>query len=340
MGKEVFILLIMAMALYFLVLWAHSLRHRYGLGHFYATIGAITAIMSWVTDIGLKTQLSGITFYVGSTVFYTSLLLGVFVIYVFNGPKYMRIAISTVAAVSILIPLTAAGIHLQSGFMESSTFAIGYVPNPSLRINSASVVTTIVDLVFLAMAWEFLGKPILKLPLWLRSFLTLLGVMVLDVILFSSLAFGGQPDHLSIMQGTLISRSIITVFAFPFLYAYLHIQSSKNGIEIENRPVLAILKKVDRIKTMLFDAQREIERRKKAEEERDKVIEDLQKALSEVKTLRGLIPICANCKNIRDDKGFWREIELYIREHSDARFTHGICPDCREELYPDVKKRS
>jgi glucose-6-phosphate-specific signal transduction histidine kinase len=61
----------------------------------------------------------------------------------------------------------------------------------------------------------------------------------------------------------------------------------------------------------------------------------LQKALSEVKTLSGLIPICASCKKIRDDKGYWGAVESYISEHSDASFTHGICPDCMKRLYPE-----
>jgi len=339
MEKEVLILIAMAMCLYFMVLWAHSLRFRFGLGHFYATIGAITAVMSWVTDIGLKTEVSGITFYVGSTVFYTSLLLSVFVIYVFNGPRNMRIAISTVAVVSALIPITAAALHFQSGFIENSTFAIGYVPVPSFRINLSSIFATIVDMIFLAMAWEFLGKPVFKVPLWLRTFLTLIGVMMLDVVLFATLAFGSDSSYLSIVKGTMISRAIISVFAFPFLYGYLHFQSKKKGEYIESRPVFAILKKVDEIKSELHRAHKEIARRKEAEKERDKVIEELKTALSEVKTLRGLIPICANCKNIRDDGGYWKEIESYIREHSDARFTHGICPNCREKLYPNVTKR-
>ncbi|MDF1590819.1 MAG: hypothetical protein P1P89_04825, partial [Desulfobacterales bacterium] len=77
-----------------------------------------------------------------------------------------------------------------------------------------------------------------------------------------------------------------SVFALPFLYFYLHWQSGKKGIEIENRPVLAILKQVAEIKFELSLAQQEIERRKTAEKERDKVIQELQKALSEVKTLR------------------------------------------------------
>jgi len=61
----------------------------------------------------------------------------------------------------------------------------------------------------------------------------------------------------------------------------------------------------------------------------------LQDALDQVKTLRGFIPICANCKKIRDDKGYWNEVEKYVTEHSDAQFSHGMCPDCLQKLYPD-----
>ena len=64
---------------------------------------------------------------------------------------------------------------------------------------------------------------------------------------------------------------------------------------------------------------------------------NLENALSQIKTLRGLLPICANCKKVRDDSGYWKQIELYIHEHSDAKFSHGICPDCAKELYPHIK---
>ena len=334
MGNEVIILIVEAMVVYFLVLWAHSLRHRFGPVHFYALIGGITAIMSWVTDAGVAIQVAGITFVVGSTVFYTSLLLGVFVIYVFDGPRATRIAISTVIGVSIIVPLIAVALHFQTRLMGSAS--ISYVPLPNFRINTASVIATLIDLIFLAIAWEYLGRPGLKIGLWLRAFATLLCVMWLDVILFATGAFAGGPAYLSIMQGTLISRFIISVFALPFLYGYLHWQSRKKGIEIENRPVLAILKQVAEIKLELSLAQQEIELRKEAERERDTVIEKLQKTLSEVKTLRGLIPICANCKNIRDDTGYWNRIEAYIQKHSDAEFSHSICPECEKKLYPDL----
>ena len=63
---------------------------------------------------------------------------------------------------------------------------------------------------------------------------------------------------------------------------------------------------------------------------------ELQKALSEVKTLRGFLPICSSCKKIRDDKGYWNQIESYIEARSEAEFSHGICPDCQKKLYPEL----
>ena len=62
---------------------------------------------------------------------------------------------------------------------------------------------------------------------------------------------------------------------------------------------------------------------------------ELQKALDEVKELRGLLPICASCKSIRDDEGFWHHVEAYLIEHADVTFTHGLCPDCMSRLYPE-----
>ena len=74
---------------------------------------------------------------------------------------------------------------------------------------------------------------------------------------------------------------------------------------------------------------------KQANLAKEKLILDLQKALTEVKTLSGLLPICSSCKKIRDDEGYWQQIEEYIRDHSEADFTHGICNECVEKLYPE-----
>lgn len=70
--------------------------------------------------------------------------------------------------------------------------------------------------------------------------------------------------------------------------------------------------------------------------EQEQLIVELKETLSEVSSLRGLIPICTNCKNIRDDKGYWIQVEKYMSEHSEAEFTHSICPSCVDKLYPGL----
>ena len=80
----------------------------------------------------------------------------------------------------------------------------------------------------------------------------------------------------------------------------------------------------------------EITERKRVEKEREKLISDLQAALAEIKTLSGIIPICAQCKKIRDDKGYWEQVEVYIRDRTEADFTHGLCPECAAEIEKEI----
>jgi len=84
---------------------------------------------------------------------------------------------------------------------------------------------------------------------------------------------------------------------------------------------------------VLYSIINDISERKTYEQERERLITKLEQALAEIKTLRGILPICATCKKIRDDKGSWNKIETYIRTHSEAEFTHGICPECIGEYY-------
>ena len=86
----------------------------------------------------------------------------------------------------------------------------------------------------------------------------------------------------------------------------------------------------------LLESFLDIAERKRAEEERERLIRALQEALAKVKTLSGLLPICASCKRIRNDQGYWEQIEAYIRDHSEAEFSHSVCPECSERLYPEV----
>ncbi len=81
---------------------------------------------------------------------------------------------------------------------------------------------------------------------------------------------------------------------------------------------------------------RDLDERNRAEKEREKLIVRLQKALADVKKLSGLLPICSFCKQIRDDRGYWKQIESYIKDNSDADFSHSICPECAEKHYPEI----
>jgi PAS domain S-box-containing protein len=88
--------------------------------------------------------------------------------------------------------------------------------------------------------------------------------------------------------------------------------------------------------TGLVGISRDVTERMLAERDRERLIAELTDALTNIKTLRGLLPICSSCKKIRDDHGYWNQIESYIKTHSEADFTHGICPDCIERLYGDL----
>ena len=74
--------------------------------------------------------------------------------------------------------------------------------------------------------------------------------------------------------------------------------------------------------------------RNRVERQREGLIRELEDALAKIKTLSGLLPICASCKSIRDDKGYWNQLETYIHNHSDAEFSHGLCPHCMKQMYP------
>jgi len=85
----------------------------------------------------------------------------------------------------------------------------------------------------------------------------------------------------------------------------------------------------------LLAGVRAMERIIRAERERDRLIAELQQALASIKVLKGLLPICSHCKKIRDDKGYWQQVEVYIRQHAEVEFSHGLCPECVRKLYPE-----
>ena len=112
-------------------------------------------------------------------------------------------------------------------------------------------------------------------------------------------------------------------------------ESEKFEIDIKPLGIALNISVFSATKEHFFAVLENITERKTLEGEKDNLIIELKNALAEVKKLSGFLPICASCKKIRDDTGYWNDIESYISEHSETQFSHGICPDCMRKLYPE-----
>jgi len=121
-----------------------------------------------------------------------------------------------------------------------------------------------------------------------------------------------------------------------FEAAYRH----RNGAWIWLENIISLVRNERGENIGIHGVSRNITEIRQAAVEREKLITDLKKALSDVKVLSGLLPICTRCKKIRDDQGYWNQIEGYISEHSDALFSHSLCPECAAKLYPRYKPKT
>jgi PAS domain S-box-containing protein len=124
----------------------------------------------------------------------------------------------------------------------------------------------------------------------------------------------------------------------PVVLEHVHFdqEGHKFNVEVHGYPIFDNKSKL----IQMIEYTENITERKKMEEQREQLISELKEALGKVKLLSGFLPICASCKMIRDDKGYWSQIESYIRDHSEAEFSHGICPDCIKKLYPEFYQKS
>ncbi|MEN6320066.1 MAG: PAS domain S-box protein [Syntrophaceae bacterium] len=112
----------------------------------------------------------------------------------------------------------------------------------------------------------------------------------------------------------------------------------KDGTKRSVESAVSLIRNISGQPTGFRGIIRNITERKQAEIERERLITELQSAIEQIKTLRGIIPICANCKKIRDDKGYWQQVEAYVSRHTEAQFSHSVCPNCMKELYPEFCK--
>jgi len=145
----------------------------------------------------------------------------------------------------------------------------------------------------------------------IRQLILIALLMLIGMTVYEALKQIISPD-ITVLQSHIITIIFSTVCATVASFFILHKQNELNS--------KLILKNIES---------------KRLREELEKNVKKLEISLSEVKTLTGLLPICASCKKIRDDKGYWNQIESYIKERSDAVFSHSICPDCVNKLYPE-----
>ena len=120
----------------------------------------------------------------------------------------------------------------------------------------------------------------------------------------------------------------------PYEVEIYHHDGERRWLKVTEVPVFDDAGKVIAVEGIAQD----ITETKRVQDEREQLVADLQKAMAEIKTLTGIIPICAACKKIRDDEGAWQQVESYLRSHSDAQFSHGICPECLGKMYPGIKE--
>ena len=132
---------------------------------------------------------------------------------------------------------------------------------------------------------------------------------------------GYEKNDLEALSGKSVKNTDIATIYGETLF----LDSVKIPLKDENNEIFGVL-----------GISRDITEQKKLEQEKDHLIDELKLALSKVKKLEGFLPICSHCKKIRDDKGYWNQIEGYIRDHSDAEFSHSICPECAVKYYPDM----
>ncbi|MCP3887837.1 MAG: PAS domain S-box protein [Desulfobulbaceae bacterium] len=123
-----------------------------------------------------------------------------------------------------------------------------------------------------------------------------------------------------------IERAVVEGRSY-YIFKHQLASGELRDVEIHANPISI------RGKDYSFSIVHDITDRKKMETEREILLNEIQQALENVKTLKGLLPICAKCKKIRDDKGYWNNLESYIENHSDASFSHGICSECSDTLY-------
>lgn len=175
-------------------------------------------------------------------------------------------------------------------------------------------------------------------PAWLFGLLVT-SIFTLEVLVMGLLSIG--------LPVALLDASLLVLLLFPLLYfsflrplvQHIHLreQAERALHEANARLEQRVQERTAALVSANEQLRAEIAQRRRAEQEREQLIVELKQSLAEVKELSGLLPICADCKKIKDDGGYWNQLEVYVSRHSKARFSHGLCPECVKKYYAELE---
>jgi PAS domain S-box-containing protein len=234
--------LFLALATFGVVHAVHALRRRTSLVFTYAVV-AFMAFAAAVTPHTASIQVGGLSLGVASGIFFAAALLGVFLLYVADGPRAGRMGVTVVVGIGLLY----AGLSsLLVALSRSSGDPAEMLQAPeSLRAYAASVVAAVAALVLLGIVWEWSHRPPLRLPLFLRVLLTLLVVLVGDALIYWPLAWGGEALFAGRFEQSLASRVALALLYAPLVSLYLGFEARRYGLTFSARPILSILTQED-----------------------------------------------------------------------------------------------
>lgn len=161
-----------------------------------------------------------------------------------------------------------------------------------------------------------------------------LGEVIGGFVALQDITMEKQQKRQFIINSVLFSGGLLVLAIFSLYVSFGSLIGKLEEARLRQDELLAELK--DQVETQEATEQELREYKENLEKMVSERTLRLEKALAEVKTLSGLLPICASCKKIRDDQGFWKQVEVYVGAHSEAEFSHSICPDCSKKLYPDL----
>lgn len=283
------------------VLGAHALRASYSLAPIYVCLGFVASTMMWLVTVGARIEFYNLTALWGST-FFAAMLVGVFVLYVFDGTQAARLALMTTVGVILATFALESSLAWQTA-RGMTQMALAW-PTPSLRLYLSSALVSVVDLVVMAMLWEALRRWRWMGSLTASIFATLLGTLALDALMFPLLALGRIPEAEALMQGALAERLLLVLWLSPVLGAYVRWQQRLNGSDLGRGKVLSILVGSAASEKRLNRAEAEIR-------ERMRVEDDLRRSETALQT------VLDNCRAVvflKDARGRYMLINPFFEQ--------------------------